>query len=125
MLLNHERRRPHEWDDALPSLCPDCGSMLLAKRGPIVVWHWAHRAGVTPSASHCLYHETQWHLRWKAVYHAFPNWEIEVPITLDGIAYRADAANLSNGYGSWREFVHTLTDAYIAKHLALENDVPW
>jgi hypothetical protein len=65
-------------------------------------------------------------LRWKAVYHAFPHWQIEVPLTLNGIAYRADAANLSNA--RWREFVHTLTDAYIDKHLALKKtglDVLW
>src|SRR5262245_13341052 len=44
MLLNHERKGPHNWDDAVPSLCPDCGARLVARRGMVVVWHWAHQA---------------------------------------------------------------------------------
>src|SRR5262249_39193236 len=70
--------------------------------------------------------ETGWHLRWKAAYLTFPGWDIEVPVVVAGRSFRADAMN--PGTGRVREFVHSLSDAYVAKHLALKAaglDVVW
>src|SRR5262249_53997953 len=111
-----------------PSLCPDCGSALLARRGPVVVWHWAHRAGSANRAGSagCHHRETDWHLTWKAAYHSFPGWEVETLVEASGRAYPAGARNVRSR--RVREFVHSLSDAYVAKHLALaasEWDVLW
>src|SRR5690348_4740540 len=99
MLLNHARKTPRDWDDAEASLCPDCGSRLLARRGPVLAWHWAHKgtAGNNSAALGCHTSETFWHLRWKEAYHSFSGWEIEVPIECDGCQYRADAMNERTG----------------------------
>lgn len=127
MLLNHERQTPRNWDDAIPSLCPDCNAPLTPRRGHVVVWHWAHRAATQGgSAGGCTTTETQWHLLWKAVYQDFPKWEIEVSLTIDGMKFRLDAANISALKA--REFVHSLSDSYVVKHLALRRsglDVLW
>src|SRR5262249_25505638 len=59
-------------------------------------------------------------------YHEFPGWDVEVPLELNGRRYRLDAANLRRG--RVREFVHSLSDRYVAKHLALRDsglDVLW
>ncbi len=127
MLLNHERKTPRGWDDALPSLCPDCHASLIPRRGRILVWHWAHKA--TPgdsSGDGCSSTETQWHLLWKDVYHGFDKWEIEVPVTVGGAYFRLDAARM--GSKKAREFVHSLSEKYILKHLALKGsdfDILW
>jgi len=44
--------------------CPDCDAPVLAKCGPIVVWHWAHEAGADCPFEHEP--ETEWHRAWKA-----------------------------------------------------------
>ncbi|MHB1422805.1 MAG: competence protein CoiA family protein [Gemmataceae bacterium] len=127
MLLNHARRSPVDWDDAQRSLCPDCGAALLARRGRVVIWHWAHQGGKrSRDGEGCVSSETFWHLAWKKVYHQFPGWEIEVPIELQGRKYRLDACNLQRSKA--REFVHSLSESYMRKHLALRAsglDVLW
>ena len=41
--------------------CPICGEILIAKRGDVKMWHWAHKG-----KNNCGYKpETQWHLYWK------------------------------------------------------------
>jgi hypothetical protein len=119
MLLNHARKTPRHWDDALPSLCPDCSDRLIARRGPVVIWHWAHQAGSVGGAGGCGGCETHWHAAWKSVYHQFPGWRIEVPLDLNGRRYRVDAANLARS--QVREFVHSLSESYVDKHLALRR----
>jgi hypothetical protein len=128
VLLNHERQTPRDWDDAVPSLCPDCGAVLIARRGRILVWHWAHRArpGPPPGTDGCACEESSWHLLWKDVYHRFDGWEVEVPVELAGERFRLDAARLETG--RVREFVHSLSERYLQKHLALKRsglDVLW
>jgi hypothetical protein len=129
MLLNHARKSPVDWDDALPSLCPDCGASLIPRRGRVVIWHWAHRGqhhGAAGGAVGCDARETFWHAAWKSVYHQFPGWDIEVPLALNGKRYRLDAARLSRSKA--REFVHSLSEGYVAKHLDLRAsglDVLW
>ena len=85
MLLNHARKTPRDWDDAVPSLCPDCGAPLLARRGRVAIWHWAHRAAAAGGEGGCGATETQWHLLWKSVYLDFPGWEIEVPFEVNAL----------------------------------------
>ncbi len=127
MLLNHQRKTPHSWDDAMPSLCPDCHAELIPRRGRVLVWHWAHRVSAATGSVHCGgAGETLWHLLWKNTYRGFAGWDIEVPLTIAGKAYRLDAATLRRG--KVREFVHSLSESYLAKHLALRDsglDVLW
>lgn len=126
MLLNHARKTPRDWDDATPSLCPECSAPLLPRRGRVLVWHWAHR-GVARDGSRTGCEgggETAWHRAWKSVYHDLARWEIEVPLDLDGERFRLDAARLP----LVREFVHSLSEKYVRKHLALKSaglDVLW
>lgn len=127
MLLNHARQRVAQWTGNTPTLCPDCGGDLIAKRGQILIWHWAHR--VKPDSTKnfsCAYSESLWHLAWKDAYDALPNWEIETRIEIDGKKYRVDAANLKTK--RVREFVHTISDSYVDKNDALISagyDVMW
>jgi len=44
------------------SACPACGQPLIAKCGPIVIWHWAH---LTDDCDPWAEPESQWHLGWK------------------------------------------------------------
>ena len=123
MLLNHDRLPVGDWNGRDESLCPDCGAGLVARRCEARVWHWAHRPG---SGHGCHHEETCWHLLWKNAYLGFPGWEVERPLTLDGRRYRIDAMNPRTG--RIREFVHSLSPGYAAKHRALRSaglDVMW
>ena len=123
MLLNHKRITVWNWQGD-ESLCPECGEPLSAKRGDIVVWHWAHKP-CRHKKRDCDHYETNWHLRWKSAYNEFENWNIEVPIgSLN--SYRIDAMNTQTG--RIREFVHSLSAKYKNKHAELKNsgfDVLW
>ncbi|MFN0127834.1 MAG: hypothetical protein ACKV19_14230 [Verrucomicrobiales bacterium] len=83
------------------------------------MWHWAHKPASPgePTAPPCYHEESAWHLALKLAYHKFEGWEIEAPITLAGQRYRLDAMNRRTG--AVREFIHTLSPHYVAKHLAL------
>ena len=124
MIYNHKREAVWEWEGE-PSLCPDCNGQLIARRGDIVVWHWAHK----PSEGHsstCHHEESLWHLTMKDAYRTFDGWDIEVPVEAGGKKYRADAMNISTG--RIREFVHSLSEYYWAKHCNLKAagfDVLW
>lgn len=125
MILNHARQTPGQWDGTSESRCPDCGAPLVAKRGEIIVWHWAHYPG-TGERSSCPHEETTWHLTWKAAYQSLPGWEIEAPVQVGDKTFRADAMNRPTG--RIREFVHSLSPHYAEKHLALKAaglDVGW
>jgi len=112
MLLNKDRRRVQEWDTKWPSLCPECNKELIAKRGEIVIWHWAHYPG--HGGQGCGGPETAWHLRWKELHHE-AGWEIEKAVIVDDQNYRLDAFK----DGIIREFVHSLDDSYFPKDAAL------
>lgn len=115
MIYNHRRERVEDWQGG-ESYCPECRVALIARRGALVVWHWAHRA----QARHtCGHDETAWHLRMKAAYLDFAGWEIEVPLALSGRTYRVDAMNTTTK--AVREFVHSLSPYYEAKHRALHR----
>ncbi len=43
--------------------CPDCAAVMLAKCGPIVIWHWAHESLADCDA--WSEGESRWHLEWK------------------------------------------------------------
>lgn len=116
MLLNHLRERVRETNND-ESFCPDCGSKLIARRGEIIVWHWAHSPGSSKHAN-CEHKETNWHLRMKDAYHGFQNWQIEYPVEVLGMRFRLDAVNPKTM--EVREFVHSLSPRYILKHRALK-----
>jgi hypothetical protein len=61
----HEGRRVVVTEDGpTEASCPGCEGPMRAKRGDLVVWHWAHK----PDPNRECYHEgeTAWHLGWKA-----------------------------------------------------------
>lgn len=125
MIYNHERLTVGQAQPSQESLCPECRGPLVAKRGDMVAWHWAHKPCPEGRAS-CPFVESQWHLKWKEVYLGFSGWDIEVPVLAGGRQYRADAMNPSTG--KIREFVHSLSPYYVEKHHALKKagyDVCW
>ena len=48
-------------------ICLHCGSEMIAKRGRVKVWHWAHKGNYPCDL--WLEKETEWHRKWK---HQFP-----------------------------------------------------
>lgn len=114
MIYNHIRQPVWAWAAGQPSFCPECGATLIAKRGDVVVWHWAHKAKRT---SGCPNEESLWHLRFKEVYLQFPKWDIEVPLVIDSKRFRVDA--IRKDHRVIREFVHSLSPHYQRKHEAL------
>jgi hypothetical protein len=60
---------------------------MLPKCGPIVTWHWAHKAG--RDCEPWSEPESAWHLAWKARFRA-AGAEIEVPIVRGRCVHRAD-----------------------------------
>ncbi len=73
-------------------VCPECGEEVKPRCGAINVWHWSHI-----KQTDCdLWgeHETAWHLYWKM---QFPQDQVEVSLTRDGIRHRADIL-LSSGW---------------------------
>ncbi len=125
MLLNLDRKTVQQHEVGKESKCPDCMAPLVARRGDMVVWHWAHYPGWS-SRDVCGHCETGWHLACKQAYLSFPGWDIECPISAAGQTFRADAMNA--GTARVREFVHSLSPHYLAKHKALAGagfDVLW
>jgi len=49
-------------DGARRASCAECGEPMLARTGPVRIWHWAH----VEYNPHCeAARETEWHLAWK------------------------------------------------------------
>jgi competence protein CoiA len=82
-LVNGERQEPQP---KLKGECPCCGKPMIARCGPVRVWHWAHKAG-----SQCdpwWENESEWHRGWKAL---FPlDWQEVVHHAEDGERHIAD-----------------------------------
>lgn len=110
MFLNKKRVSAYEWDGEQESTCPQCGGELVAKRGEIMTWHWAHKS------NSCRYGSgiSEWHLCWTHGHHqaGFP---VEYRHTMkDGTAYVFDACHPEAMLVY--EFVHSLSDSYLYKH---------
>lgn len=132
MILNADRLSVRDFDRDFDeasvkpdSLCPLCKSPLVAKRGEMKIWHWAHQPKSMRRSS-CPWEESAWHLRWKYGYLSFDRWQIEAPLMVNGNRYIIDAYQpLTRRV---REFVHSLSPYYEQKHLALKSsgyDVMW
>lgn len=118
MLTNHKREFVSQWAGG-ESLCPDCHAELIARRGDVMPWHWAHKPNTT-NRNVCGWSETNWHLTWKEAVKR-TGMDIEVPIELGGKKYRLDAAWVRDGEViKAYEFVHSLSDSYTAKHTMLQ-----
>lgn len=115
MLLNHMGKGVWDWRQGDVSLCPECHEQLIAKRGNIVVWHWAHRR-----KSNCIGSEgeTDWHMAMKLA-HLACGWRIEYPCEIGGRRLRLDAYNEQTA--EVREFVHSLCPAYVEKNQVLAS----
>lgn len=129
MLLNHDRLSVAAWDTqestVRESLCPQCNRLLIAKRGELKIWHWAHKSQEQP----CDYGagETEWHLRWKAAFVQL-GWFVERAYEVDhpdhlGKRFVFDAVK---GHGRTAtdvyEFVHSLSESYVSKSRAVAAD---
>lgn len=64
--------------------CPFCETEMLAKCGPINIWHWAHK---TLDCDNWSESESWWHLNWKS---KMPQDRTEVVIQKNGDCHRAD-----------------------------------
>lgn len=121
MLTNHKREFVSQWAGG-ESLCPDCRGELIARRGDVMPWHWAHKPNTT-NRNVCGWSETNWHLTWKEAvknYGQEKGWQVEVPIQINGKKYRLDAAKVVDGkVVEAYEFVHSLSESYTAKHTML------
>ena len=120
MLFNHKRERVQMRNEG-DSLCPECGAPLVARRGEVVVWHWAHAPNKAHRAS-CAWEESSWHLRWKQAFHQYEGYEVEFAVNVGGKKYVLDAYRARDG--RVREFVHSLSPSYAAKHQALARAYP-
>ncbi|MBU2051468.1 MAG: competence protein CoiA [Gammaproteobacteria bacterium] len=126
MILNHKRTVVRDWKHGEESLCPDCVEPLVAKRGEIMTWHWAHKAHRDGATRACSAGETQWHLDMKMAFMALPGWSVEHPVEIQGKKFRLDA--FCAQWKAAREFVHTLSESYFEKHELLVRagyDVLW
>jgi competence protein CoiA len=56
--------RRQEAKKGLRGTCPFCGDPVLARCGPVRIWHWAHRPGHVCSDPF-KENETEWHRNWK------------------------------------------------------------
>jgi hypothetical protein len=125
VILNHLRLRVAEHLTGEESYCPLCRGPLIAKRGDLVIHHWAHKPSAAVKSA-CPFEESPWHLGCKDAYSRFTGWEIEYPVTIDGERFVLDAFNPTTG--RVREFIHTLSPYYLAKHRRLAaqySDVRW
>jgi competence CoiA-like predicted nuclease len=117
MLLNHRHLTVANGDDA-NSFCPDCESPLIAKRGTIITWHWAHKT-LANAQFGCHGGETDWHLKMKEYVLQWPDWDVELPVVVEGKKFRLDAFNKSTKQVI--EFVHTMSPHYEEKHHLLQK----
>lgn len=96
-LVNGQRTTP---TPGLTGTCPNCGAAMIAKCGPLRVFHWAHRSG-----KHCdswSERETEWHRNWKNM---FPSHWQEIP-RLDQFGER-HIADVLTEHGLVIEFQHS------------------
>jgi competence protein CoiA len=77
--------------------CPQCDGDVIAKCGPILAWHWAHKVADCDTWSEPM---TRWHADWQARY---PAELCEVTVDGGGRRHRADVM----GNGRVIEFQHS------------------
>jgi hypothetical protein len=122
MYRNHRGMTVYAWNNIHPderpsSYCPECNGEFIARRGEQRRWHWAHKVATT-SGGVCTVEDSDWELRWKAVF-IQRGWLIEVPVVVDGERFYLDAMS-ENGRGIF-EFVHSLSASYQHKHCVLKH----
>ncbi|MCV0370502.1 competence protein CoiA family protein [Filomicrobium sp.] len=87
----------------LVGICPRCEEPVIAKCGPLRVWHWSHRGKRTCDV--WWEPETEWHLGWK---NRFPqDWQEIVHHSNDGEKHIAD---VKTPLGLVMEFQHSFLD---------------
>lgn len=72
--------------------CPVCCGEVIAKCGPVNVWHWAHKAANCDTWAE---RDTQWHVDWQS---RFPTDWCEIPIG----DHRADVRRGHASHAGWR-----------------------
>ena len=114
MLFNHLKIPVWKWDGKVESLCPECKAPLVARRGDLVIWHWAHHPVRNGAPRECgVEPESGWHLQMKMAYAGFDGWLSEEPVVIGGVRYALDA--VSDRGGRVREFVHSINLARLAR----------
>ncbi len=75
-----------EAEKGLSAKCLHCGADMIAKCGPLKIWHWAHKGART--CDPWWENETRWHRAWK---NEFPNgWQEFRQIAENGEWHVAD-----------------------------------
>jgi competence protein CoiA len=99
--------------------CPTCGASMLAKCGPRVMHHWAHKGG--RNCDPWWENETEWHRQWKSL---FPASCREISHTApDGEIHRAD---IKTPTGIYIEVQHSsMTDAERASREEFYQNLIW
>lgn len=59
-IVDGERCEPKK---GMSGSCIGCGQQMIAKCGPVRIWHWAHRSSC--ECDHWWENETEWHRSWK------------------------------------------------------------
>lgn len=96
-IVNGERREPEK---GLLGNCIGCEQPMIAKCGPIKIWHWAHKSSCV--CDHWWENETEWHR----------NWKNNFPIEWQEIRHRAEngdwhIADVKTNQGHTIEFQHS------------------
>jgi hypothetical protein len=100
-------------------ICPTCGAAMIAKCGPRIMHHWAHRG--RRDCDPWWENETAWHREWKS---RFPEGCREISHTApDGEIHRAD---IKTPTGIYIEIQHSaMTDAERASREAFYQNLVW
>lgn len=99
-VIEGERR---EAQPGLLGKCPGCDNAMIAKCGPLKVWHWAHKGTLT--CDRWWEPETKWHRDWKDY---FPKgWQEKIQAAEDGERHIAD---VKTEHGVVLEFQHSFLD---------------
>jgi competence protein CoiA len=109
--------------EAAPGLnaeCPQCSKPVIAKCGPIRVWHWAHRGERT--CDPWWENQTPWHLAWKS---EFPVESREVIAQdPDGERHIADV-KMSNGLCIEFQHSHLRPEERAAREKFYGSNLVW
>lgn len=145
-LHNHLGLTPDEHPEGEPSRCVECDAPLLARRGELVIHHWAHYPDRSGTRQCLLAEGESWrHLLLKTVLASaatealgprWPPWRVEVPWEAEGRRYVIDAVGRlptedmfqSRSKVTMVEIIHSLSARYVEKHetlLASGEEVIW
>ena len=76
LFANNDNGEKIEAEPEAIGICPSCAEKLLAKCGPLKIWHWSHKG--KNDCDDWYEPETEWHLGWKKLF-GKENCEVVIP----------------------------------------------